>query len=193
MAKAGNQKDPRVEEIVKLYTRLLACAVKLFKGRKCYGVDSVLPGTGSSPGDLASRTILKLMTGDQWRPGTGGKDIFPLAYVMLEHAFFDLIKSAGHRLTVITDSEEGEDLKEIASSESPYDDAAAKEQAGIYKRHFENDEMAKKFLDAIQKPGVETREDLALELNVTVQEVTNIQRRIQYKLHLIYMKERKPK
>ena len=86
-----------------LLRRLTVYAVSLYRANR------VMPGTGTSPADLAGAVIVQLLQGKIRYDGR--RPLLPLLKKALYHDFLDLKKSAARRTTVIleaTENDEGE-------------------------------------------------------------------------------------
>lgn len=179
MAEPGQQIDPFWEDVMNLSERLAASASRLFRDKGCSSLESILPGTGMSGADLVAKTIWDLIEHGHWIPGSG-VDIYPVAYKALERDFFDLIKSAEHRTTQITESLEGEHRDRIKEEAIPQATEGALLLNSL-RPHLKNDPQALEFLEVLLVKGLETNADTAREMEVTVQDVINIKRRLRLK------------
>ena len=179
MAEPGQQVDPYWEDVMDLSERLTAAAWRLFRERGCSSLESVLPGTGMSAVDLVAKTIWDLIEHGHWTPGSG-QDIYPVAYKALEHDFLDLIKSAGHKSTQISESIEEEHGDRVREEPIPRETEGAL-LVNSLRPHLKNDPEALEFLDALLVKGFDTDADTARQMGVTVQRVINIKRRLRLK------------
>lgn len=174
---------------VSLNRRLLPCALRLFKGKGCREPDSVLPGTGMSANDLASNTLLKLMKSDEWRSNSPNGDPFPFAYTVMRRDFLDLIRSGAARTTqIIEDADIGFREPPTSGPAAENDGLQAAEAASLFeliKRVIRPDPLMAAYLEAVAIKGLDKREEIAQEMGVTPQEVTNVKRRLTPKLELI--------
>jgi len=184
VAEPAKQIDPVVREGEDLRIRLLAVAVRLFGSKGCIGPDTVLPGTGKTARGLVQDTFVKLLKSGKWHPGSGGPDIFPLAKVILENLFRDLLRKSEHKNSASIEAQEADQTREFIdhNAVSPFKAIAAKETYEWILRQMGSDKMARAFVIAVQN-GATTRAEIAEDLGVDVKEVTKIQKRIQYKLH----------
>jgi hypothetical protein len=188
MGNAADQTDQIWAEIPPLQEMLLACASRLFKDKGCFGVDSMLPGTGMSAQDLAAKTILNIIEGGYWNPESSGVDMFPLAYRIMKRDFLDLIKRTEYKQTEITESIESNhdqhDVENLPSPDNGFQAADAALLVNSLKRLLGHDEMAKAYLDVWLVQGLDSLEDKARALGVSEREVTDIRRRLVYKTNL---------
>lgn len=182
MAEPATQIDPIFREAEDLRIRLLAVAYRLFRDKGCQGVDTVLAGTSTTARDIVGDTFVRLLVSGKWHPGSGGPDIFPYAKVILDHLFVDLLRRSEHRTAADVDLEEVERFRKSTERDSPFRAIASKETYEWIMRQLGPDKMARAFVEAVQN-GATTRAEIAEDLGVTSQEVSNIQRRLQYKLH----------
>jgi hypothetical protein len=189
MDDAASQMNPRDIDWVSLNRRLLACAVRLFKGQGCYGPDSMLPNTGMCARDLAAKTIVELLKDDQWQSTSQNSDPFPFALIMMKRDFLDLVKRPEFKRTVIIESDDaGFGQQETGSSCISNNGFEAVENAAFVeslKRILRPDSMMAGYLEAVVVKGLSKRTDIAYELGLTEQEVTNIKRKLIYKARLI--------
>ncbi len=176
---------PSRAELHALNEKLLVCAWRLFRGRGCSDVDSMLPGTGMSARDLAAGTFLNLLEKGMLRPD---EDMFPLAYRMMKRDFLDLIKSAGYKRTLIIDSingdHSGQGIENIPSPSNGLEPAEAAILVNSLQRLLGRDERLKAYLDVLLIKGLESRADQAEALGVSEQDVTTIRRRLAYKTNV---------
>lgn len=185
MPEPAPQIDPVFRESEDLRIRLLFFAREIFAGAGVPGVNTILPGTSTTADDLVANTIVKVLLSGKWKPGSGGPDIFPYAKVALDHAFIDLLRNSAHKTSASIDVEEAERLGKInhsGTSVSPFKAIASQQTYEWVLRKLGSDEMAKACVIAIQN-GATTRAEIAEDLGVEPEEVTKIQRRLQYKLH----------
>lgn len=185
----ATQSDPYPIDWLYLYDRLLICASRLFKDKGCTNVDSMLPGTGMSARDLAASTIANLITSGRWRQVSPGGDLFPLAFRMMRNDFLDLIKKEEYKRTVITDSIDGchhrQDLENLPGSSDGLESAKAAVLVNSLERLLGHDKMLKAYLEAWLVKGLESRADIAFALGISEQEVTNVRRKLTYKIGLL--------
>lgn len=185
MAEPAAHIDPVYKESEVLRRRLLAAASVLFKSQGCEGVDTVLPGTSTTARDLVGDTFVKLLVSKKWHPGSGEADIYPFARVSLLHLFIDLLRRSEHHTAANVDPEEAEkggQLVNPPSFDSPFRAIASKEAYDALMTHIgPADEKGRAFVEAIQN-GATTRAEIAEDMGITVEEVTNIQKRLHYKL-----------
>jgi DNA-directed RNA polymerase specialized sigma24 family protein len=184
MAEPAKQIDPVFREGEDLRIRLLAVAVRLFGSKGCIGPDTVLPGTGKTARGLVQDTFVKLLTSGKWHPGSGGPDIFPLAKITLDNLFRDLLRRSEYKTSASIDAEVADQILEFIdlSAVSPFKAIASKDTYEWILRQMGSDKMARAFVKAVQN-GATTRAEIAEDLGVDPEEVTKIQKRIQYKLH----------
>jgi hypothetical protein len=170
------------DEVDDLSDRLLAVAMRWFANEGCFASLAVLPGTGTCAEDLVADTVGILLAEGRWHPGSGGPDPFPLAYTIMKKDFLDLLKSRKYTTTEIRDE------IPLDSAQIPLKLRAVVERAEVQlridslRRPLANDEKALKVIE-LRLQGVEKRAEIAAKLRITVQEVTNIQRRLAYKIH----------
>ncbi len=181
MSEAGEKLDPLWAEFDRLVIELRGVALRLFAGRGCFGEFTVLPGTAKCAADLVADTVGNLLVEGYWHPGTGGENPFPIAYRMMYRDFLDLIKSRAHTETQTVAPADAEKLPSPQSS-AEQKRAEAELTVASFRRPLANDPQALQLLD-LQLTGVEKRADQAREMKITEQEVTNIKRRLMYKIH----------
>lgn len=183
------QSDSCLIDWLSLYERLLACALRLFKDKGCTNVDAMLPGTGMSAKDLAASTISNLLTSRQWQQSSLGGDLFPFAFRMMHNDFLDLITREEYKRTVITDSIDGDHnrqyLENLPSSSDGLEAANATVLVNSIERLLGHDKMLKAYLEVLLVKGLEGRADIAYALGISEKEVTNIKRRLTYKISLL--------
>lgn len=186
-AKPKGTYKTRKMEVNSFYENLRARACRLFKEKGCSGADSMLPGTGMSAVDLASKTLLNLMEEGYWTPENDEVPL-ALAYRMMERDFLDIIRRRDYKLTEITDSINGEhdqhDVENLPSPDPGFEVVEAELLVRSLKQSLGHDEQAKAYLDVWLIQGLESRLDVAHALGVSEQEVTNIRRRLLYKMDL---------
>jgi hypothetical protein len=182
MAEPGQQIDRYWEDVMNLSERLTASAWRLFRDRGCSSVESMLPGTGMCALDLVAKTIWDLIDHGQWTPGSG-EDIYPVAYKALKRDFLDLIKSAEHRTTEISESIEDEHRDRLTAEAIPQGTEGAL-LVNSLRPYLKNDPEALEFLEVLLVKGFEAHPDIADEMGVTVQDVINIKRRLRLKNRL---------
>ena len=180
MSEPGEKLDPVWAEVAPLVNQLRGVAIRLFASRGCIGEFTVLPGTGKCAADLVADTVGNLLIEGYWHPGTGGEDPFPVAYRMMYRDFLDLIKSREHTKAETSPT----DAEQLRSSRSDADQKQAEAELTLasYRRPLENDPQALKLLE-LHLRGVEKRADQARAMKITEQEVTNIKKRLIYKIH----------
>lgn len=181
MSEPAEKLDPVWEEFDRLSTQLLAVAVRLFESRRCLGAFTVLPGTSTCAADLAANTVANLIVEGYWHPGTGGQDPFPIGYRMMHRDFLDLIKSQEHIKAEIMDPADAEQLLGSSNSSSDQERTEAELTVASFRRPLANDPQALELLELVLT-GVEKRADQARKMKITEQEVTNIKRRLMYKI-----------
>jgi DNA-directed RNA polymerase specialized sigma24 family protein len=184
MAEPAKQIDPVFEEGEDIRIRLLGVAVRLFRSKGCIDADTILPGTAKSARGLVQDAFVKLLKSGKWHPGSGGPDIFPLAKVTLDNLFKDLLRKSEYKTYASIDAEEADQILEFIDlrAVSPFKAIAAKDTYEWVRRQMGSDKKAIAFVDAVQN-GATTRAEIAEDLGVDPEEVTKIQKRIQYKLH----------
>ncbi|HEY6806139.1 MAG TPA: hypothetical protein VI306_21340 [Pyrinomonadaceae bacterium] len=182
MSEPGEKLDPAWVELERLKIKLRGVALRLFAERGCFGDFVVLPGTSTCAADLVGDTIGNLLIEGYWHPGTGGEDPFPIAYQMLYRDFLDLVKSSEHTKAVIMGPTDAEQLLSASHSSSEQDRAEAQLRLESYRRPLANDPEALELLE-LHLSGVEKRADKARAMKITEQAVTNIQKRLVYKVH----------
>lgn len=144
-----------------------------------YGADKAMPGTGTSPEDLAGAVIMQLLQGKIRYDGR--RSLLPLLKKALYHDFLDLKKSAAHRTTVIleaTENEEGEMIGGLdslpATDESP-PDVLVRET--VYEA-IGDDQGLRDFACAVLELGALKPSDIAALIGVSVDEVENRRKRL---------------
>ena len=180
MAEVSPQLDPVYVECIELEAKLLAVAWRKFRSLGCGSVDDILPGTGKTARGLAHDAIVKLLKSGKWRPGENGREIYGYALTILNSLFIDLLRSAGSKNTNVMDPAELDTLKPSSgvSVETQLMDAERIEQI---KLRLGKDTDGKAYLDALLA-GARTREEIASIMGKTQEEITKIQKRLQYKL-----------
>lgn len=181
MSEPAEKLDPVWAEVNRLVTELRGVAIRLFEERGCFGEFTVLPGTGKCAADLVADTVGNLLIEGYWYPGTGGEDPFPIAYRMMYRDFLDLIKSKGYTETQTIARDDVEQLRS-PRSDAEQKQAEAELTLASYRRPLENDPQALKLLE-LHLGGVEKRADQARLMKIPEQEVTNIKKRLIYKIH----------
>lgn len=151
-------------------------------------MDSILPNTGMSAVELTRTTTTKLMEEDRWRKVCKGEeDLYKYARKMMWHDFLDLIKSPEYKRTILTDSidiEQDESL--LASLSGAIEVMEAAESAALVRTLqslFDQDMAAQAYLRLWLIEGMK-REEIAHLLGLTKREVTDIRRRVIYKIQL---------
>jgi DNA-directed RNA polymerase specialized sigma24 family protein len=149
----------------------------------------MLPGTGMSAGDLVADTIANLITSGRWRQSSPSGDLFPLAFRMMYNDFLDLIDREEYKRTLITNSIDGDhnpqDLENLPSSSAGMETAEAVSLVNSLERLLGHDKRLKAYLEVWLIEGLESRADIAYALGISEQEVTNIRRRLTYKISLL--------
>jgi DNA-directed RNA polymerase specialized sigma24 family protein len=142
-----------------------------------YGADKAMPGTGTSPEDLAGAVIMQVLQGKIRYDGR--RPLLPLLKKALYHDFLDLKKSAAHRTTVIleaTENEEGEMIGGLdnlpATDESP-PDVLVRET--VYEAIGEE---LRDFACAVLELGALKPSDIAALIGISVDEVENRRKRL---------------
>ena len=186
MAEPREQVDQYWEEIMVLTERLAVAAGRLFREKGCLDLEAVLPGTGTCAMNLVEKTIADLITREQWVPGSGGEDPYPLAYTALKRDFLDLIGLEEYKTTTITESIESEYGDKAPSSNAGFDQADAALLVNSLRPFFKQDKQVIELLEVWLIKGFESRVDIAREMGITVQDVTNIKRRLISKKNIIW-------
>jgi DNA-directed RNA polymerase specialized sigma24 family protein len=188
-AASTDQINLRGIDWLSLNRRLLACALRWFKERGCSGPDSMLPGTGMSAKDLAADTIMELVKRDQGHTTSSSEDPFPFALKMMKNDFYDLVKSAEFKRTLIVETTDvdssQEEIDSYYVSNTGFEAAEAAALVESLLRILRPDPKMKAYLETWLIKGISRRTDIADEMGVTEQEVTNIKRRLLYKLGLL--------
>jgi len=187
--------DRRFTEINwgRLLKRLTACAMSWFLQQGLINKDDVLPATGMSAQDIAYSTVLEFINGRiKWEESTGEQGLFKVIKTAMKRDFLDLVrKDRAHKRTAVMDTYKaeddsiGEDRQQPPVLESIPDQKTdgffCEEAAFTAKRVYpliEDDAELKEYADAIFYLGYTKREDIALVLGISPQEVTNRQRRM---------------
>lgn len=182
--KAVLMNSPRDIDWTSLLTRLVDRAIKWFQDERCFGEDSVLPGTSQSAIDLAQNALLEFFNGKkvQWRPKSPDEDPFPLVLKVMRHDFLDLIKRKEYRQTVILDAtRDGEGRSELENLPGKNDGFVSAEAASLARSLYpliKGDQGLKDLIDAVCILGLRKREEIAEFLGVSPQEITDCQRRL---------------
>lgn len=180
-----NPIDPESVDWWSLNRKLLSYAAYLFRGRGCSGMDSVLPNTGMSAIDLTGKIVTKLMEGTGLDKVSDEKGLYRYAREMLWNDFLDLVKSAEYERTIIMDSIDAEqDDPLLASLSSTFEVIEAAEAAALVNRlqsFFNEDMAAQAYLRLWLIKGMK-RDEIAHLLGLTNREVTDIRRRVLYKI-----------
>jgi len=169
------------EILTSLIPQLRASAQELFKGRGCSDEEVMLPGTAMSAKDLVSKTILILLTDGLWKSVSRPEELLPFALRIMKHDFLDLVKSPRYKLTA-------HDPQDIYNIPSPNDDFEAAEAASLLAwlvNILRPDEKIKTYLEVLLMRGVIDRADIAHEMGISAQEVTNIRERVRPKVKII--------
>ena len=180
MAEVSPQLDPIYLDATELEKKLLVVASRQFASAGCVGIDVMLPGTGKTALGLAHDAIVKLLKSGKWRPGENGREIYPYAVATVKSLFIDLLRDAAGKNTTVMDPDELETLR--ASNELSVEIQLIRaERFEQIKLRMGNDTDGKGYLDAV-RDGARTRTEIAEAMGKSPQEVTKIQRRVQYKL-----------
>jgi len=181
-----NQEDSDRIDWDVLYLDLLGCAVRWFAKEGCSDEDVALPGTAVSARDLASRAILNLLKGAKTHPNLLSEDPFPYALTTMRNDFYDLVKRKEYkrasRIISIDDDQNRRDLENIPGPDNGLAAAEAATLVNSVERLVGHDKMLKAYLEALVVKGVESRADIAEMLGMSVREVTDIHRRLVYKV-----------
>jgi hypothetical protein len=151
-------------------------------------MDAMMPNTGMSARDLVGKTILRLLEKDKWRSASSDEELFKQAYVMLWHAFLDLVKKKEYKQTVITESIDAKQSESLLATQSSMNTVLEAAEAEALVTSLQavigDDEKVKAYLYLWLRRRITKREDIAYLLGVSEREATDIRRRLLYKLRL---------
>lgn len=176
---------------IRLITRLVGVAVRLFMQEKCYDDDAMLSGTGQSAKDLAYGAILEVLKDDtiQWKPRGENDDPFPLFVTVMRHNFLDLVKDGReHKRTTILDpnDKKGErKQKDLANLPDDKDQFSSAEAAALAHKIYPcltGDAELKDYVDAVLIFDLHKREDIAVLLGTTSEDISRRRRKLQVEL-----------
>lgn len=182
-----------------LLQQLTAAAAMWFAEEKCFGEEDVLPATGKSAVDLARDTITKFIKGEiRWEPrseNTINKEVFALLRHVAKNDFLDLIKEGrAYKRTDVLEMHKdentmGHNKNQTAAIEDLPDQVSDRFynlEAAIIERRIspllKNDKELEEYVNVLLSNELLKREDIAVLLNISPQEVTNRQRRLRLKL-----------
>ncbi|HQU93177.1 MAG TPA: hypothetical protein PLK77_12810 [Pyrinomonadaceae bacterium] len=116
-------------------------------------------------------------------PAKTEEELFKIAVVAMKHDLLDLIKSAANRTNFTFDGAEkgGDEHPALKVSDTVY---ARFEDESVKLRLYElaeGDDKLKEFIYAVTELDIKKRREIADLLNVTPQEVTNMQRKLRYR------------
>jgi DNA-directed RNA polymerase specialized sigma24 family protein len=176
-----------------LLRRLTAQAFKLFAIFGMAGAACVLSGTGMSPEDLASQTLLKFLTGDGINYHSSKGPLFPFLALVMERDLMDMAKRHAHSHTEVLDpaSDGGEkngERKKKTLMDFPARGKTA--EAIVSEREFregilelvQDDPNLQDVIVAVVDLDLQKREEIADALGVTADEVTNRKKVLQRRL-----------
>lgn len=175
----------------RLTTRLVGVAVRLFIQEQCFDDDAILSGTGQSAKDLAYGAILEVLKDDtiQWKPKGQNDDPFPLFVTVMRHNFLDLVKDGReHKRTTILDPNDknGErkqrDLGNLPDDKDQFSSAEAAALAYKIYPCLNGDAELKDYVDAVLIFDLHKREDIAVLLGTTPEDISKRRRRLQVAL-----------
>ncbi|MBK9214712.1 MAG: hypothetical protein IPM59_03810 [Chloracidobacterium sp.] len=143
---------------------------------------------GISPGDLAQEAVVEVIEKYAELSKTGTEEEFlKMAHRIMWHDFLDLVKTKEYRARERLDEQESEREEEFGEAEKQLQEL---EDADVIKEFYAiagDDQELKDYIDAVVELGLYKREAIADILGVSAQEVTNRQRRLNYK----YLKKEK--
>lgn len=170
---AGQQHPLAGTDWADLLRRLLVYAISLYR------TDRVMPGTGTSPEDLAGTVIVELLQGKIRYDGR--RPLLPLLKKALYRDFLDLKKSAPRRTTVILEATENDEGKTIGgldslpAPEEPPADVLFRE--AVYEA-VGDDQDLRDFACAVLECGASKPTDVASLIGTSVDEVENRRKRL---------------
>lgn len=154
----------------RLFAKLTTTAIGWCKGNN---VDS------ETPKDLANGAMLEeIKNFHHLNQSKTEDDIFRLAYTIMWHDILDLKKS--HYYTKTDRPDEIEDIV-IAINEESFERIVNNSNVKKFYDLANGEQDLIDFIDAILGLDTYKREDIAFLLNITPQEVTNLQRKLKYR------------
>lgn len=183
----------------RLLKRLTACAAKWFLEEGCLGAESVLPATGKSAKELAFDTVTEFIKGKiPWKPRStesADLDLYVLLRKVMRNDFLDLVKEgrAYKRTDVLDPSKDGDEASNEYNSAATLDSLPGDSEKVFYSLNAAivarrvlplmlDDRHLVDYVNAVLVGGCLKREDIAIYLQISPQEVTNRQRRLRKKL-----------
>ena len=182
MAEPGTKLDPAVAEATRVYKKLKRFAVSECRRANCVSADGVITGSGNSPEDLASDTVMTLHARG-WQPGTSKDDVIPLGRVIIRNKVTDIVRSRAYRTSIALDIEELEKRKEARVDVTPQTLIELPMVAEKFERTLK-DEQEKKYMRAAAN-GAETPKDFAEALGITPEEADKIRKRLKYRAQVM--------
>lgn len=190
--------DPRFShvDLGSLLEDLSNYAKGLFTQRKCTGDEAMLPGTGTSPEDLACEalTVFVIKMRD-WRPSspdTAQTELYFLVRKILEHDFIDLVRGRAFKDTEILRAGDGQagldgDLpyEHVSESVALPDLAEVLNDEEIIRRAYaavEGKPDLEEYLDAVLRDHYTKRSKVAKHLALDLKEATRRRDRLKTRL-----------
>lgn len=163
---------------IKAFNKLTYSATAWIINKTVNTGDPMIKGVG--PADLAQGALLTVLEKYHELAKTGSEEeIIKLAYRIMWRDFLDLVRSADYKtrenLDDVTNGP-NEPSVEAKQAKAEEDRSSAKKYYAVAK---EDAELTQYIEAVLELPGYK-REDVAEFLGVTVQEVTNRQRRLRY-------------
>jgi DNA-directed RNA polymerase specialized sigma24 family protein len=139
--------------------------------------------------ELTSIAILELHRKPEWRSKSSNGDPFPFALTVMRRDFLDVVRKAEAKRTVIHENPDIGSWKSQDDNSFTTNDGvqAAEDESNLrfLDRTLRPDPVVKAYFEAVILKGLTKRADIAQEIGVTVQEVTDIQRKLPSKSRVI--------
>lgn len=171
-----------------LIGRLTKRAFRWFRAEGCLHPEAVLPGTGTSAVDLVYDTLTKVFREEaRFISSAQGADPFPFIATVMRHDFLDLVKQGREykRTRMADDQEDERTQRELARMPAQADGIDEARNSVLFSQVCSiigADDKLRRLLEALLIRGLVKRAELAYDLEVDEQEVTNMNRRLAYKL-----------
>ncbi len=182
-----------------LLRRLTSCAAKWFLQEGCSSEESGLPATGKSAKELAFDAVTEFIRGGvAWTPKADGNadlDLYLVLRKIMRHDFLDLVKEGRpYKRTDVIDPSNTENegsgervnarvLKDLPSdTSSEFYSLNAALVARRIQPLVQGDQQLVDYIRAVLEGGCLKREDIASFLEISAQDVTNLQRRLRKRL-----------
>lgn len=171
-----------------LNRELVPRVARWFRDRKCYETDSILPNTGMSAIDVAHDAVVCIMESERYRTIPSHKVRLALAVTIAFRDFLDLVQSKEFNLGFMIDSVDPDEVEFLMPSVSPKDLLNAVEAESLIRSlgpDLDGDQEVMELLYIWLRLGINKRADIAGIMGVSERKVTDIARRMTYRLRKV--------